>query len=238
MTATSPIAVTVLDPTPAVGCAAVRTSPPPLTAVIPLKAGPTAKSRLAESLGPQERLQLLSRTFQRAAGAALEARSVHRVVAVVGDPRARTWAARMGVEVVEEPAGQPGLRAAIAAADRLLGAATTLVLPADLPLVEPADLDAVAGALPDVPGVVVAPTADGGTGALLRAPGGVIAPCYGPGSAAAHLDAAQAAGVSAAQVWLPGLALDIDRPDDLGVAREAAAWSGGRYDPLPLPDSA
>lgn len=209
-----------------------------LVAVVPLKAGPTAKSRLAASLSPAGRLEALWRTFRRVTAAAAAAPSVGHVLVVVGDDRARVWSAGLGLETLEEPSDGIGLTDAVAAADAWLGAVPTLVLPADLPLVEPEDLEAVVAALPQGPGVVVAPTTDGGTGALLRAPGGIIPPCYGPGSARAHLDAAAALGVAAVSLDLPGLALDLDRPEDLLRVMDAVAASARRYDPLRLHDPA
>ena len=114
---------------------------------------------------------------------------------------------------------------------------TDVVIPADLPLVTGEDLDAMVEALPGVPGVVVCPTADGGTGGLLRAPGGIVPPCYGPGSADAHVDAARRAGVPVRRLLLPGLALDLDRPSDIALAGGWRAVTAGSAGPGGAGDS-
>src|SRR5262249_25278777 len=98
----------------------------------------------------------------------------------------------------------------------LVGGATgVLTLAADLPLVTAADVSALATSPAAAPSIVLAPTGDGGTSALLRDPPLAIAAHFGPGSLAAHLRAAAAAGARARLVWRPNLALDVDRPDDL-----------------------
>jgi 2-phospho-L-lactate/phosphoenolpyruvate guanylyltransferase len=190
-------------------------------AVVPLKAVASAKGRMAPALTPEERALLLHRTFERVVAAARAAAAVAEVLAVVGDAVGRGWAQDLDVRCVDEPPGA-GLNAAVAAVDALLGARATLVVPADLPLVRGEDLDAVVAALPAPRGVVVAPTADGGTGALLRVPGGVVPPCFGPRSADAHLAAAMRRRVRSVRLRVPGLALDLDRPSDLAAA---GGWS-------------
>jgi 2-phospho-L-lactate guanylyltransferase (CobY/MobA/RfbA family) len=61
-----------------------------------------------------------------------------------------------------------------------------------------------------------------GTNALLCAPPDTMSFHYGPGSFAAHREAARAAGHEPAVLDLPGLALDIDTADDLALFAERA----------------
>lgn len=199
---------------------------PAITAVVPLKAIPDAKTRMAPALSAPQRRLLLHRTFERVVEALLGAVAVTAVLVVVGDAEGASWAAAHGLTA--EPDAGGGLNAALAAADRRLGAGATLVVPADLPLVTADDVDRVIAALPGVPGVVVVPTADGGTGALLRAPGGVIPPLFGAGSAARHVAAATDAGVACRVLEVAGLALDLDRPADLDRAGGWSALTAGR----------
>lgn len=194
-------------------------SPPVVTVVIPLKSIGASKTRMAPTLSPADRALLLSRTFDRVVTAAGEARSVSDVVVVAGDAEGRSWAADHGLGTIADP-GQ-GLNAALRTADAYLGTTPTLVLPADLPLVTPEDVNTVIDAVSDTPGVVVAPTSDGGTGGLVRVPGPVIPPLFGPGSAAAHAEAARRVGVACATLVVPGLALDLDRPADI---EKAGGW--------------
>ncbi|HUG85636.1 MAG TPA: 2-phospho-L-lactate guanylyltransferase [Euzebya sp.] len=203
-------------------------APPPLIAVVPLKAIPHAKTRMAPELTADDRALLLHRTFERVVQALAESTAVTDAVVVVGDEQGRTWATALGLATLAEPVGAGGLNAALRSADAHLGSQATLVLPADLPLVHGADLDQAAAAVTSPRCVVVAPTADGGTGALIRVPGAVIQPHFGGGSAEAHVTAAKQAGVAWHLVHIAGLALDLDRPDDIDRAGGWSVITGGR----------
>ena len=68
----------------------------------------------------------------------------------------------------------------------------------------------------DGPAVVIAPDRLGtGTNGLALSPPGIIGFRFGAGSFAAHRAEAQAAGVEPAVVVRPGLAFDLDTPEDL-----------------------
>ena len=103
---------------------------PAVTAVVPLKAIPAAKTRMAPALSAAQRRLLLHRTFGRVVDALLAAVAVTDVLVVVGDAEGASWAAAHGLAT--EPDGGGGLNAALAAADRRLGTAASLVVPADL----------------------------------------------------------------------------------------------------------
>jgi 2-phospho-L-lactate/phosphoenolpyruvate guanylyltransferase len=126
-----------------------------------------------------------------------------------------------------------------AAVARAGGAAALLAVPADLPLLTPADVAALTAALPPAPSVVLAATLDGGTSALLRQPPDALPACFGPASLRAHLHAAAARAVTARVLWRPGLALDVDAPEDLQRLaaaptlgpRTRAWWSAWRARP-------
>jgi 2-phospho-L-lactate guanylyltransferase len=79
----------------------------------------------------------------------------------------------------------------------------------------------------DTRGVVIVPDRHGtGTNALVLSPPDAIEPAFGPGSFARHVAAAEAAGVPHRVEEVPGLALDVDTPDDL--AELAAALESRR----------
>lgn len=188
-----------------------------VVAVVPLKALEQAKSRLVGHLDEASRRELAGWMFARVVGACRAASQVRAVLVVAGDRAAAGLAHELGVAVIVEP--EPGLAAALGAADRATAdAPATLVVAADLPLAGAVDIDTVCRAGRSGPCVVVAPTADGGTGALLRRPAGVIETAYGAESAAAHLQAAAAAGVRALRVDVPALGLDVDTAEQLRVA--------------------
>ncbi len=110
--------------------------------------------------------------------------------------------------------------------DGLVHALTTLpiapqgvvYLAADLPTITPDDIDALIEPCP-ARGIVIARARDGGTNALALRPPRVIMPSFGaPASADVHARLAEAADVQALIVDRPGLALDMDTPDDLAAA--------------------
>lgn len=185
-------------------------------AVVPIKAFGEAKSRLSSVLSDEEREDLVAYLFEGVLDACDTAASVDESIVVAGDP--------IGV-LLGDPQRHltmlergPGLAGALALADEQLermGAAASVVVVADLPMVSAADLDRFIGAAPDGPCVVVSPTADGGTGALYRRPATVIDTAFGDDSAAAHLAAAQRAGVPAISVAIEGLSRDLDTPEQL-----------------------
>lgn len=197
-------------------------SAPRTVAVVPLKALASAKSRLSEVLSEQERQELVASLFDGVLRACLDATRVDQVLVVAGDAPGLLLADAERSLALLEPA--PGLAGALALADAQLermGAESSLVVVADLPFVRAGDLDRLCAAAPDGPCVVVAPAGDGGTGALFRRPATVIPTAFGPGSAAAHLAAARAAGVPALTISAPGLAWDLDTPEQLTAMRSA-----------------
>jgi 2-phospho-L-lactate guanylyltransferase (CobY/MobA/RfbA family) len=91
-------------------------------------------------------------------------------------------------------------------------------LAADLPAVTSRDIDALIEACPPH-GLAIARARDGGTNGLALRPANVIVPSFGsPGSAAVHATLAAAVEARAVMVDRPGLALDLDTPDDLTAA--------------------
>ena len=63
---------------------------------------------------------------------------------------------------------------------------------------------------------------DGGTNAVSMRPPGALRTCFGaPQSARLHATQAEEIGLEHALVDLPGLAFDVDRPEDLARLRAA-----------------
>jgi 2-phospho-L-lactate guanylyltransferase len=155
-----------------------------------------------------------------------------RVAVVTGDDGVASWADSLGVAVIPEPAGgglDQAAGAAVAVA-RQHGRAW-MVVHADLPAVTVDDLTAAGSALPPN-GVLLAPSHDGGTN-LLAGDRDTFPFAYGRNSFRRHL--AAAAHVPHRVLIRPGLALDLDGPDDLAAL--AASATGGWLAAL-LPDLA
>jgi len=187
------------------------------TAIIPIKALGSAKGRLAATLTPPQRRELVTWMAHRVIAACRDCAAIDDILVVAGDQAAAAIGQDAGVRTMVVDV--PGLGVALAAAeDCTTDAAATIVVAADLAALTSADLDAVFAAVPDDGSVVaVAPTEDGGTGALLRRPPQVIASAYGPGSGRAHRQLAEQAGVACVVVQRRGLAFDLDQPDQLAA---------------------
>src|SRR5262249_49778723 len=115
--------------------------------------------------------------------------------------------------------GQGDLNADVTAAARLVeaeGATDLLLVMADLPYIAPADVAALIEAGHESP-VVIAEAKDGGTNALLLRPPTVLQFAFATSrpSAAFHADHARKVGIEPVLMRRPGLARDIDTPDDL-----------------------
>ena len=181
--------------------------------VIPCKTLLAGKSRLAPHLAAARRRALCEEFLQQTLELAASVVSPEFIRVVSGDPDVLAIAKRHGTAGIREPEG--GLNCALdTARDALLNddarVDALLVLPIDLPF---ATADALAGARACAGDVVVGPD-DGGTGTnllLLRANAIRRMPfCFGPGSYAAHLTAAQARGLTVATYEDRRIAFDID----------------------------
>ena len=191
--------------------------------LIPLKPLAMAKQRLAPVLEPNERRRLMVSMLEHVCRQAV-ASGVGPVALATSEPQAPLLARGLGVGVLADGglAWNDGLRHAL---DALHPApAGVIYLAADLPLVTAAEIAELAADAP-ARGVVIGRAHDGGTNALGLWPATAIQPCFGaPGSAALHAQAAAGAGYPSRMVDLPGVALDVDTPDD--VVRAATAVAG------------
>lgn len=186
--------------------------PPGPAVVVPFKGFEATKSRLASVLGPGERRALaaamLSCVVEACHGAGL------RVWISGGGAAVRRWAHEHGAGWLEEaPGGLNGtLEAALGALEQQW--ASALILPSDLPWLASEEVRelATAGWWGDV---VLVASPDGGTNALrvpLPAP---FCPVFGPGSFAIHRGLAVRAGRVVRLLDLPGVRVDLDRPEQL-----------------------
>lgn len=186
-----------------------------------------AKSRLAESLTPAERTDLVAAMLHDtlatlvAAGFGTDRRS--GVTVVTPDPAVAAIADVHGVRHWPDPApartGDSGLNAALAAAEKGLGFApddTDLVaLQADLPALRADELlDALAAARRVGRAIVVDHTGTGTAALFACGPGLTLDPHFGSNSAARHV----ASGAQALEGDWPGLRHDVDTVADLTAA--------------------
>ena len=179
--------------------------------LVPLKRLHAEKSRLADMLPAPARADLM----RAMVGDVLETvRGLGAVTLVSSDPAAPAIAREHGAGWFDDR-GRAWNDALADAMRQAVGAPLAVVVSGDIPLVTAGEVEALAGATPPR-GVAVARALDGGTNALAMRPPAALRTCFGvPQSAAAHVTLARAAGLPAAIVELPGLALDLDTADDV-----------------------
>ncbi len=181
-------------------------------AIVPIRSF-DGLSRLAAALDPGERHALMRRLAERTTAAARDAGAT--VTVITGDYAVHTWAEERGFVVIDEP-DPPGLNAAASAGiDGVHG--TWMVIHADLPAITATDLEIAMQVLAGGRRVL-APSHDGGT-SLIGGSDTTFSFSYGVGSFRRHLATAPGAKV----LSRPGLALDLDRTQDIATLQALAA---------------
>lgn len=183
--------------------------------IVPHRGLAASKTRLAPVLSPAERGQLAAGLLERVLRVAREA--IPDVVVISPSaalaPLVEATGARLTVQRgLGLNEGLEQARAAAVAEE----VTALLVLHGDLPLLSPDDVAALAAAVPATRGVAIAPDRAGtGTNGLGLRPASILRFAFGTGSRAAHEAAAAEEGLPAVIVERPGLAFDLDTPDDL-----------------------
>jgi 2-phospho-L-lactate guanylyltransferase len=191
-----------------------------IVAVVPIRSLRHGKTRLSSVLGNEARQTLLRGVAGRVLTTAVDSGVIETVLVVSPEEETLAWAAGFGPVVVAaaQPEDHPGLNGAITfgrtrAMDR--GASAVVSLFADLPLM---GADDIRGLVARTEPVVLGPDRRGeGTNALLlrlagRGPEFTFA--FGDGSLAKHCEEADRLGLDLAVHKAPGIAFDLDTPDD------------------------
>jgi 2-phospho-L-lactate guanylyltransferase len=208
------------------------TDPSHVWAIIPVKETSDAKQRLAPALSKELRqglaLAMLDDVLQ-----AVTAAKLGGAILVTVDPQAIALARRYGAETIADGAHDGHTGAVTAAARHLIarGHDTMLTLPGDLPLVAAAEIEELIAAHGPAPAFTITPAHDDlGSNAILMSPPDAVRLRFGEDSFFPHLAAARASGIEPCVVRLPGIAFDIDNPQDLHhFARLKACTSAGRF---------
>jgi 2-phospho-L-lactate guanylyltransferase len=187
--------------------------------LIPVKNLANAKQRLAPALEQEERTALATAMLKDVFEAVASWARRPQVTVVTGDAEARSLARQCGFELLDDPE-EAGESEAVERATHALeaqGAKSLLVIPGDIPLVAAAELEAIYAAAPPA-GAVLVPSRDGrGTNAALRQPASLFPLRFGNDSFLPHRATATAAGLPLVVLSLPGIALDVDTPQDLAA---------------------
>ncbi len=191
--------------------------------LIPVKNLSVAKQRLASVLDQAARTELAQAMLHDVVASIATWPGRPAAALVTSDPFAIDLAGRFNFEIIPDPAN-PGETGAIEMATGLCaerGIAYTLVLPADIPLINPIELEQILARAPEE-GSVLVPAADGrGTNAAFRRPADLFPLRFGNDSFKPHLAAAQATGKPCEVIRFPGIALDVDNPEDLQNLQDA-----------------
>lgn len=191
-----------------------------LWAVVPVKERDRAKERLAPLLPPDMRQALALAMLDDVLSALAAASGLAGVIVVTVDREARRLALGYGARILEDGA-RTGHTGAVIAAGSLLAAqghAGMLTLPGDIPLVTAAEIGQVVAAHRPAPSFTIVPAHDeGGSNAILLSPPDAVPLRFGVDSFFPHLRAAEVQGIRPTVLRLPGIALDIDNPEDLAA---------------------
>jgi 2-phospho-L-lactate/phosphoenolpyruvate guanylyltransferase len=185
--------------------------------LIPVKNSTSAKQRLASILDQASRTRFAQAMLHDVLSALHNWPRRPAIAVVSSDPFAVELAREYHFETIPDPVN-PGETAAIEMATRISverGAHYTLVIPADIPLIQGWEFDEILKRAP-VEGTVLVPAWDGrGTNAAFRRPANLIPLRFGNDSFKPHHAAAQATGKPCVVLELPGIAVDVDNPEDL-----------------------
>jgi 2-phospho-L-lactate guanylyltransferase len=194
--------------------------------LVPVKILADAKQRLSSILSPEERVALAQAMCEDVLQTLANWQNRPAVAVVTSDSFASGQAARFKFDVIaDENSGETSAIEMATAECKARGARSTLVVPADIPLIDSAELQKIIDSAPP-DGTVLVPDAEGrGTNAALRSPCDLFPLRFGNDSFLPHQAAARATGLPCVVLQLPGIARDIDRPQDL---LELAAARGER----------
>jgi len=189
-----------------------------LWAVVPVKELDRAKERLASLLSAELRRELMLAMLDDVLTALAVTPGLAGCAVVTIDPAARRLAMRYGARIIEIGAGD-GHTGAVTAAARLLaeeGQPGMLTVPGDVPLITPAEITQLLAAHSPAPAFTIAPSRDErGSNAIICSPPNAVPLRFGADSFFPHLQAAEACGIRPTVLHLPGIALDVDTPEDL-----------------------
>jgi 2-phospho-L-lactate guanylyltransferase len=185
--------------------------------LVPVKNLSAAKQRLSAILDQPTRTELAQAMLLDVLETLATWKNCPDVGIVTSDPFALQLAQRFHFTAIADSANR-GETDAIEIATRFCeshGVDSTLVIPGDIPLIQSWELEKIFASAP-TEGSVLAPGADGrGTNAIWRRPAGLFPARFGNDSFKPHYAAANATGKPCVVLSLPGIALDVDNPEDL-----------------------
>ncbi len=191
--------------------------------LVPVKNLSGAKQRLAAILDQPARIKLAQALLSDVLEVLAAWTPRPEVGIVTSDPFALQLATRYHFTVIPDNANRSETDA-IEIATRFCesnGVDSSLVIPADIPLIQSWELEKIIAVAP-TEGSVLVPAGDGrGTNAIFRRPVNLFPARFGNDSFKPHRAAARATGKPCVVIPLPGIAIDIDNPEDLRILAAA-----------------
>lgn len=187
-------------------------------AVLPAKDLVDAKQRLADALSAPERRLLFRTMYEDVLSVLAEVPGLSGIAVITRDEEAAAVAKSYGARIITEAENQGQTAAVEAAVATLIDDSITSIMtfPGDAPLITRDEIDSVLAAHGDAPAMTIVPAHDRrGSNCIALSPPDLIPFSFGNDSFKPHLAAARARNVDPVILDLPGIALDIDTPDDL-----------------------
>lgn len=186
--------------------------------IVPVKDTTLSKQRLGELLSPRQRLELAHVMLEDVLEAIAPLHGRAPCVLVTIDEFAKSAAAKYGMRTIADGA-HDGHTGAVDGGRRRLadeGARGIMTMPGDIPLVTSAEISAVLDAHDKSNGFTIVPAGDKkGSNAVCCSPPLAVSLRFGANSFYPHLEAARKAGIEPVTKEFPGIATDVDTPDDV-----------------------
>lgn len=191
------------------------------TVLLPVKEFKNAKQRLARALDESARAGLARAMLTDVLKALRRARAPERVVVFTASAEVARLVEPFDFEIVIEKSVDGHSAAINHLVEEFSGTSSRiLAIAGDLPKLAPAEVDFVLTAATDP--VTLMPSRDWtGTNGIHFIPPARISMEYGEGSFRRHLSKIAAAGLQSDVMDLPGIAFDIDTPEDLQTFMES-----------------
>jgi 2-phospho-L-lactate guanylyltransferase len=191
-----------------------------IIAVVPIRSFRDGKTRLSPGLDTAARETLVRGMAERVTGALAATDEIAETLVVSADPEVLAWAGQLArpVTPVEQATAAPGLDAAIDVGRSIAtqrGADAMLSLFADLPFVAGKDIEVLVESQEEL--ILGTDRRRTGTNALLLRFAGHASEfrfAFGPESLERHLAEARRIGLETRVREIPGIAFDLDTPDD------------------------
>lgn len=188
--------------------------------IVPVKPLRRGKSRLSSVLDDESREALNHCLLENTLETLKSIPMIEEVLVISRDPHALALARSLQAKTIQE-SGAPELNQALERATlfaKRFAVHAILIIPADLPLINTLDIEAMLAVANNPPVVAIAPDRHRrGTNAMLVSPPGMFRYRYGENSFQEHVALALKSGAHLEIFERPGLALDLDLPEDLDL---------------------